>query len=306
MVSENQSPRPRAKLLLTAATGKATLFTALLTGLLTCAALASDLITVEGNRRVDADAIKAHFHLGSDPAGEPAALDAALKELYATGAFEEVRIIHADGRLVLRVVEAPVIGRVQFEGNRILKDADLAKATTLKHNAPLTKAAVQADAARIVELYQHQGRYAAQVTPKTIAHGEGQADLVFEINEGAKTGVKRIVFAGNRAYSDNRLKAVISTSESGWFAFLKTSDIYDPDRVAADAELIRKFYGKNGFADARVISAAGSYDPALAGIVLRFTIEEGDRYVVHAVDVESHVAALSGPERPSRNSHAVT
>src|SRR5215469_12617627 len=104
MVSDNQSPRPRLKLLLIAATGKATplvgLVTALLAGLFTCAASASDLITVEGNRRVDADAIKAHFHLGSDPAGEPAALDAALKELSATGAFEDVRIIHADGRLV--------------------------------------------------------------------------------------------------------------------------------------------------------------------------------------------------------------
>ena len=300
MVSNNQSPRPRLKLLLIAATGKATLvvglLTALLAGLLTCAASASDLITVEGNRRVDADAIKAHFHLVSDPAGEPAALDAALKELSATGAFEDVRIIHAAGRLIVRVIEAPVIGRLRFEGNRVLKEADLAKATTLKHNAPLTKAAVQADAARIVELYQHQGRYAAQVTPKTIARGEGQVDLVFEINEGAKTGVKRIVFAGNRAYSDNRLKAVISTSESGWFAFLNTSDIYDPDRAAADAELIRKFYGKNGFADARVTSAAGTYDPALAGIVLRFTIEEGDRYVVHGVDVESHVAALSAAD----------
>jgi outer membrane protein insertion porin family len=296
MVSENQSPRPRAKLLFIPATSKATLFAVLFAGILTCAASASDLVTVEGNQRVDADAIKAHFHFTSDPAAQAAALDAALKELYATGAFEDVKIMHADGHLVVRVVEAPVIGRLQFEGNRVLKDADLTKATKLKPNAALTKPAVQADAARIIELYRRQGRYAAQVTPKTIPRGEGRVDLVFEINEGAKTGVRRIVFAGNRAYSENRLKAVINTSESGWFAFLKTSDIYDPDRVAADAELIRKFYGKNGFADARVISAVGSYDPALAGIILRFTVEEGDRYLVHAVDVETHIAPLSGAE----------
>src|SRR5271166_1058784 len=296
MVSENQSPRPRGKLLFIPATARATRVAVLFAGLLTCAASASDLITVEGNRRVDADAIKAHFHFTSDPAAQAAALDAALKEPYATGAFEDVKIVHADGHLVVRVVEAPVIGHLQFEGNRVLKDADLTKATKLEPNAPLTKPAVQADAARIIELYRRQGRYAAQVTPKTIPRGEGRVDLVFEINEGAKTGVKRIVFAGNRAFSENRLKAVINTSESGWFAFLKTSDIYDPDRVAADAELIGKFYGKNGFADARVISAVGSYDPALQGIILRFTVEEGDRYLVHAVDIESHIAALSGAE----------
>jgi outer membrane protein insertion porin family len=300
MVSENQSPRPRAKLLFIPATSKATLFAVLFAGLLTCAASASDVITVEGNRRVDADAIKAHFHFTSDPAGQAAALDAALKELFATGAFEDVKIVHADGHLVVRVVEAPVIGHLQFEGNRVLKDADLTKATKLKPNAALTRPAVQADAARIIELYRRQGRYAAQVTPKTIPGGEGRVDLVFEISEGAKTGVKRIVFAGNHAFSENRLKAVINTSESGWFAFLKTSDIYDPDRVAADAELIRKFYGKNGFADARVTSAVGSYDPALAGIILRFTVEEGDRYLVHAIDVESHIAPLSGAELRSR------
>ncbi|HEY7242905.1 MAG TPA: outer membrane protein assembly factor BamA [Xanthobacteraceae bacterium] len=290
MVSENRTFRPQPKLLFAAVLAVA------LAGLLTCPAAAADLITVEGNRRVDTDAIKAHFRLHSNAGSETVALDAALKELYATGEFEDVRIIHAGGRLIVRVVEAPAIGRLQFEGNRLIKDADLAKATRLERNAPLTKAAVKADVARIVELYQRQGRYAAQVTPKTIARGEGRVDLVLEINEGAKTGVKRIVFAGNRALSENRLKAVIKTSESGWLGFLKTSDIYDPDRVAADAELVKKLYGKHGFADAQVTSAVGSYDPTLKGIILRFTIDEGERYTIRRVDIESHIPAVSGAE----------
>jgi outer membrane protein insertion porin family len=297
MVSNNQSPLLHRDAWLVSAPCKATLIAALLAALVAApAAAAGDLITVEGNRRVDAEAIKAHFHLGPGGAADPAALDAALKELYATEAFEDVRIMRADGRLVVRVVEAPVIGRLQFEGNRVVKDAELAKASRLKPGAPLTKAAVQADVARITELCQRAGRYAAQVTAKTIPHGEGSLDLVFEINEGPKTGVRRIVFSGNHAFSDNRLKAAINTSESGWLAFLKTSDIYDPERVAADAELIRRLYGKNGFADAQVISAAGSYDPALRGIILRFAVEEGDRYVVRGIDVESRLAAVNGAQ----------
>ena len=297
MVSENRPPWRHAKLLFAAATTIriATLFALVHAGPLT-SATAADLITVEGNRRIDADAIKTHFRLHSDAGSEALALDSALKELYATGEFEDVQIIHSDGRLIVRVVEAPAIGRLQFDGNRVIKDADLVKATKLKPKAPLTKAAAQADAARIVELYHRQGRYAAQVTPKTIARGEGRVDLVFEINEGAKTGVKRIVFDGNRALSENRLKAVIETSESGWFGFLKTSDIYDPARVATDAELIRKFYGKHGFADAQVTSVVGSYDPAVGGILLRFTIDEGERYTIRSVEIESHVAAVNGAE----------
>jgi outer membrane protein insertion porin family len=280
---------------LIAARSTTTLLAVMLAASLARGTAASDLIVVEGNDRVDAEAITAHFRLGSEAAPRAAALDAALKALYATGEFEDVRIIQDNDRVIVRVIEAPVIGRLQFEGNRLLKDADLANAVRLKSNASFTKAAVQADAARIVEMYQRQGRYAAEVTPKTIARGEGRVDLVFEIHEGVKTGVKHIVFSGNRAFSGNRLKRVITTSESGWFAFLKTTDIYDVDRVAADGELVRKFYGKSGFPDARVTSAA-SFEPALNGIVVHFTIDEGERYSVRTVQIESHLAMVNGPE----------
>jgi outer membrane protein insertion porin family len=286
-------PRPlQSNLRSIAARSTTVLLAIILAVILTRTSAAADLIVVEGNHRVDADAIKAHFHFGADTR---AALDTTLKELYATGEFEDVRIVQENDRVIVRVVEAPVIGRVQFEGNKLLKDADLANAVRLKPNASLTKAAVQAHAARIIETYQHQGRYDAQVTPKTITRGEGRVDLVFEIHEGAKTGVRHIVFTGNRAFSGNRLKGVITTSESGWFGFLKTSDIYNSDHVAADGELVRKFYGKNGFADARVTSAA-SFEPAVNGIVVHFTVDEGERYSIRVVQIESHVAAVNGPE----------
>src|SRR6516165_174194 len=103
MVSNNQSPLLHRDAWLVSAPCKATLIAALLAALVAApAAAAGDLITVEGNRRVDAEAIKAHFHLGPGGAADPAALDTALKELYATEAFEDVRITRADGHLVVR------------------------------------------------------------------------------------------------------------------------------------------------------------------------------------------------------------
>ena len=86
---------------------------------------------------------------------------------------------------------------------------------------------------------------------------------------------------------------MIKTSESNWLSFLQTTDIYDPDRVEADRDLLRRFYLKNGYADVRIVSAIGEYDPAKKGFVVTFTIDEGAQYRVGSVDVVSNVHAIS-------------
>jgi len=163
----------------------------------------------------------------------------------------------------------------------------------LKSRGTMTKAAVREDVARIIEIYHRNSRYQVEVTPNTIARGEGRVDLVFEIREGAKTGVKRIAFFGNREFAESRLKGVIKTTESGWFGFLKSSDVYDADRIEADADLLRRFYVKNGFADAHV-SAAAAYDPAHQGFTLTFAIDEGARYRLGTIEIDSRIVALDG------------
>ena len=148
---------------------------------------------------------------------------------------------------------------------------------------------VQSDVARIIETYRRNGRFDVRVTPKIIELPNNRVDLVFEINEGDKTGVKKIIFAGNRAYSDYRLKDVIKTTETNFLSFLKTSDVYDADRVEADRDLLRRFYLKHGFADVRVVSAVGEFDPGLKGFIVTYTIEEGDQYRFGRVDMQSNV-----------------
>src|SRR6266403_2362546 len=248
-------------------------------------------IVVEGNRHTDAQAIREHFHASPDALLMPAAIDAALKELYETGLFEDVKIARSGTHLIVTVVEAPLIERLRFEGNKQIKDKDLAKEISLKPRGAMTKAAVREDVARIIEIYHRNGRYQGEVTPNTFGRGEGRVDLVFEIREGAKTGVKGIAFVGNREFAESRLQGVIKTTESGWFGFLKTSDVYDPDRIEADADLLRRFYVKNGFADVHV-SAAAAYDPARQGFTLTFTIDEGTRYRFGTIEIQPHIAAL--------------
>ena len=106
-----------------------------------CAAQSADTIIVHGNRRLDAAAIRKHFQALPGVRLDQAVANAGLKSLYATGLFEDVRLAWSGSRLVVTVVEAPVIDRVRFEGNSQLKEKDLAKDIRSKAHTPLTKAA---------------------------------------------------------------------------------------------------------------------------------------------------------------------
>jgi outer membrane protein insertion porin family len=254
-------------------------------------AQSASAIVVQGNRRVEAETIRSYFRTGRLDA---AAIDEALKALYATGLFQDVRINQAGGRLVVTVVENPVINRIAFEGNKKIKDDQLNNEVQSKARGTLSRPAVQADVQRIVEIYRRNGRFDVRVEPKIIELPNNRVDLVFEINEGDKTGVKNIRFVGNNAFSSSRLKDEIKTAETQFWpiSFFQTTDIYDPDRIEADRDLIRRFYLKKGYADVRVVSAVSEYDPNRKGFIVTFTIEEGARYRFGSVDIQSGVPAV--------------
>jgi outer membrane protein insertion porin family len=254
--------------------------------------LTASSIVVEGNRRVEADTVRSYFKLAPGEHLDAGKIDAALKALYGTGLFQDVRITQSGGKLIVTVVEAPVINKIAFEGNRRLKDEQLLQEIQSKERGALSRAAVQADVQRILEIYQRNGRFDVSVLPKIIDRPNNRVDLVFEINEGEKTGIKSIAFVGNKAYSTWRLKEVIKTTESTFLSFLQTTDVYDPDRIEADRDLIRRFYLKHGYADVQVVSATGVYDPGRKGFVVTFTIEEGPLYHFGAIDIQSNVRAV--------------
>ncbi|MGA2818186.1 MAG: outer membrane protein assembly factor BamA, partial [Xanthobacteraceae bacterium] len=256
------------------------------------AGVATMSVVVEGNRRVEADTIRSYFKVAPGERLDAAKIDSALKALYASGLFQDIRISQSGGRLVVTVVEAPVIDRLSFEGNNKIKDEQLQQEIQSKSRGTLARATVQADVQRIIEVYHRNGRFDIQVVPKIIERPNNRVDLVFEIKEGEKTGVKTIIFAGNHAYSDYRLKEVIKTSTSNLLSFLQTTDVYDPDRIEADRDLIRRFYLSHGYADVQVVSATGEYDPAQKGFIITFTIEEGPLYRFAAIDIQSNIRAV--------------
>jgi outer membrane protein insertion porin family len=156
-----------------------------------------------------------------------------------------------------------------------------------------TRARVQADVQRILDVYRRQGLYAAQVDPKIINLDNNRIDVVFEISEGPSTKVRAINFIGNSAFSDSQLRYVISTTQTNLLSFLKGTNVYDPDRLNLDRELLRQFYMKNGYADVRIVSATADLDRDGRGFFITFTIEEGERYRFGPIDVESALPSVN-------------
>src|ERR1700733_11842419 len=262
-------------------------------------AKAREAITIQGNRRIDADTVRSYFHPTTDGRFDEAARDAALKALLATNLFEKVTIDRAGERLVVHLTEAPVLGQVAFEGNKKIKDADLTAAIESRPRGTLQRAMVQSDVERIVEAYRHAGRDEVSVRPEIINRGNDRVDLVYVVTEGAKTTVKQIEFTGNKAFGKRQLAAVIKTSATTVLSFLTGGDIYDPDRVAGDREQLRTYYRSKGYADASVTNAVAEYDPALHGFTLTFTIDEGPLYHFGEVTLVCNVPGLD-PEKLRR------
>ncbi|TYL91306.1 outer membrane protein assembly factor BamA [Bradyrhizobium rifense] len=247
-------------------------------------------ISVEGNRRVEVETIRSYFKAGPGGHLDQGAIDDGLKALIETGLFQDVKINRGPGgQIVVSVVENAVIGRIAFEGNKKIKDEQLTAEVQSKARGTFSRAMVQSDTLRIAEIYRRSGRYDVTVTPEIIEQPNNRVDLIFTVNEGAKTSVKSIEFIGNNAYSSYRLKDVIKTHESNLLSFLASGDVYDPDRVEADRDLIRRFYLKNGFADVQVVAALTEYDPEKKGFNVTFKIEEGQQYRVGSLDFRTSI-----------------
>ena len=251
---------------------------------------------MEGAERIEPETVRSYLLVQPGDPFDADRIDRSLKALFATGLFADVSIKREGDALVVRIVENPIINRIAFEGNKKLTDNQLQAEVQLKPRTVFTRTKVQSDVKRILDLYRRNGRFAANVDPKVIQLPQNRVDLVFEIDEGASTGIKRISFIGSHEFSASRLKEVIQTRESRWYRFFSSDDIYDPDRITYDRELLRKFYLSEGYADFRVISAVAELAPARDGFYLTYTIEEGQRYKFGKVDLVNQLKDVKPEE----------
>jgi len=250
-------------------------------------------ITVTGTQRVEPGTVLTYVNIREGDAYDPANVDTALKALFGTGLFSDVKINFNNGTLAIQVVENPIVNQVVFEGNDKVSTKDLTKEVQIKPRETFTRARVQADVQRIIELYRRNGKFAARVDPEIIQRPQNRVDLVFAITEGPTTGIARINFIGNKVFDDSTLKGQIATEESAWYKFLASNDNYDPDRLAFDREQLRRYYVNHGYADFTVVSAVAELGQDRKNFYVTFTVNEGPRYHIGKITINSKIKELT-------------
>ncbi|RWH75798.1 outer membrane protein assembly factor BamA [Mesorhizobium sp.] len=246
-------------------------------------------VEVSGNQRVDAETIRNYISIKPGKPFSSSDIDEAVKALFGTGLFSDVRINQVGSSLVVKVSEYKVVNQVLFQGNKKLKDNALQAAIQLKPRATFSQQALDADVEAVKAAYKRIGRDDAAVTTQIMDLGDNRVNVVFNINEGGRTQIAAINFVGNHAYSSRRLSDVINTKRSSWLSFVLRDDVYDEDKLRADQELLRRFYYNHGYADFQVVSAVGELDDATNKYTVTITVQEGDRYTFGDVSVESTI-----------------
>ncbi|MCP4185698.1 MAG: outer membrane protein assembly factor BamA [Hyphomicrobiales bacterium] len=253
-------------------------------------------ISVIGNERMDSDTVASYLTIKPGSSYNNGDVDESVKRLFATGLFRDVGISRRGKTLIVEVDENPTINEVFFEGNKRLKDPALRSSVQSASRSIFSEETVLSDVETISNAYSRVGREDASVSYEVVELSNNRVNVIFNINEGDKTKILSIQFNGNSAISDFRLKDIIKTKESNFLSFIRTNDIYDPAKIQADEELLRRYYYNHGFADFQLISTIADLDPSLNQYNIIFNIDEGSLYKFGEVSIESTISGLSVDE----------
>jgi len=249
-------------------------------------------IEVRGNKRIDAQTVRENLGIVPGQNFSNADIDEATRRLFAMGLFSDVSVRQNGASLLVNVAEYEIVNNIRFQGNKKLKDADLVKVLSLKPREAFDRDVLMADEQTIREAYAYIGRNDVRVSSNVVDLGQGRVDVVFQVEEGKRTKIDSIKFEGNKAFGNRRLRDVIATKRSNILSWMTRGDVYSEDRLAADEEALRRFYYNRGYADFNIISSQAILDEATNKYSITFVIDEGPRYRLGDIEVESLVPGI--------------
>ena len=265
--------------------------TAIFLGLATLPTLAQSYsfgqVQIEGNVLIEPATILKIAGIAKGQEISAAGLNDAAQRLTDSGLFATVDLVPSGGTLIIQVTENATVSVVSFEGNRKIKDEDLAAIVKLQPRRVYSATQAEADAAAITQAYTDAGRLAARVEPRVIDRGDGKVDVVFEIREGRVTEVERLSFTGNRSFSDRRLRQVLASKQAGIFRQIVQRDTFVADRTEFDKQLLVDFYRSRGFIDAQVLGASSEFSRERDAFFVTFSVREGLRYTFNKTGMVS-------------------
>ena len=249
-------------------------------------------IIVSGNSEVSAETIIAISGLSKSNNMSANSINEGFRRLSDSGLFQNVVLNPVGTRLIISVVENPIISNVDFEGNKIFKDQFLFSIISSQTRTPFSKGIIDEDIRKILQIYREKGRFKATIVPQKVLLKEGGIGLIFSINEGPRTEIKSINFIGNKEFNDSRLRSVIESSQKSLFSFISTSDDYSELRQEKDRKLLEEFYSDKGFANAKVKSSVGTLSDDGKSFNITYTIFEGNRTSISEVKFENKISTL--------------
>ena len=235
-------------------------------------------IDVSGNQRMDAESVRilSDVHVGDNVSAEGA--NQIAKRLQESGYFSRVNVRMSGNVLKIDIVEAPTVNLVTIEGNDEISTDDLKKELRLKSRDSYDESVIGADVQRMLTLYQRKGFFGTTIEPQKIELDDNRVNVVYEIDEGHPTYIRRIDFEGNKVFRDRDLRDAILSREHAWWRFMTQFDVFDEDRILYDQQMLRQFYMRNGYVDMNVTDANGVFTPDRQYYSVTFTIDEGEKY----------------------------
>ncbi len=244
-------------------------------------------VLVAGNKRIEADAIKKIIKTKPGDVYIAKSLSQDLKAVYSMKYFEDIRIEAEEspqGKVIIfRVKEKPSIRIIRFQGNKLYKDDEIKENLSIRTGSILNIFKVRSNIKRIEDLYKEKNYHNVKVTYNISQLETNQADLEFVIQEGENILIRHIIFEGNNAYTDKKLKKMMETSEKGFFSWMTSSGELNREDLEQDIAKLSAFYYNNGYIQARVGEPQIEYHEDWINITIK--IDEGPRFKVNNVDI---------------------
>ena len=244
-------------------------------------------VLVAGNKRIEADAIKRIIKTKPGDVYIAKSLSQDLKAVYSMGYFEDIRIDAEEspqGKVIIfRVMEKASIRIIRFQGNKLYKDDEIKENLSIRTGSILNIFKVRSNIQRIEDLYKEKNYHNVKVTYTIHQLENNQADLEFVIQEGENVLIRHIIFEGNNAYTNKKLKKMMATSEKGFFSWMTSSGELNRENLEQDIAKLSAFYYNNGYIQARVGEPQIEFLENWIDITIK--IDEGPRFKVSKVDI---------------------
>ena len=244
-------------------------------------------LQIKGNQRIEGQAIERELKAKPGDAYQAEALDQDLRAIFKMGYFSDVRLETEslpEGRKVVFVVtERPFVKKIEFKGNKELKEEELKDQLTLKPFAIMNLNTVNDSLEKLNTFYQSKGYYNVQITHTIQTEDPQSVTVTFNITEGKKVYIKTIAFQGLKAFKDKQLKGIMETNEKDFLSWVTSSGLYKKELLEKDLEKISAFYYNRGYLKAKV----GDPEVKHEGDWLTITIpiEEGAQFRMGEVDI---------------------